>query len=304
MSVSVVLCTFNRAESLRETLVSLGQQRTGTLSWQIVVVDNNSSDQTRSVCDQFRDKLPLHYVFEPRQGKSFALNRGVQAATEALVAFTDDDVTLDPDWISMLWDAARRNSQCTIFGGRIFPHWLTPPPAWLVKHANTLLRGPAVCFDLGNTEQPYTGTFWGANLAIRRVVFGTYTFREDLGPNPVQGVRGEETDLQKRLLADGHKALYVPTAIAHHRNPSERMTERYVRHWFTGHGIGKVRLGQAPPGMRVFGAPLLAWIKLGWYGTVYCLTRWTLPSRVWLRAAIRLATCRGIIQESRRRDIV
>ena len=82
------------------------------------------------------------------------------------------------------------------------------------------------------------------------------------------------------------------------------MTEKYVRQWFAGHGITKVRLGQAPSGPVVFGAPLSTWIKLVWYSVVYAFTRWTLPSSVWLRAETKLATCLGIIQEFRRRDTV
>lgn len=301
MDVTVVVCTCNRCESLRRTLDNLcHQQIPPGPTWELLVVDNNSTDDTHACCEDFARKLPLQYVFESKQGLSAARNRGIKEARGDLLAFADDDVDVDPHWLAALHDAATRHPDAGFFGGRILPRWEIEPPDWFRTHSASLLKGVTTHFDLGPEEQFHEGSFFGANMAFRKSIFDAgWNFREDLGREQNALVHGEESELMRSLVAEGHKGLYVPTALVHHRLPAGRMTERYVRHWFTGHGITKVRLGQVPAGPAVFGAPLPTWIKLAWYSVVYALARWTLPSGVWLRAETKRATCLGIITESR-----
>lgn len=300
-AISVIICTYNRADSLRVSLDSLRQQP--PVPWELIVVDNNSTDHTRAVCEQFQPHLPLRYLFEPRQGKSFALNHGVRAATYPLLAFTDDDVTVATDWLTALVAAAQQQPQATYFGGKILPAWLAPPPAWLQEHVATLIRGPMVYFDRGDIPGEFRDAFWGANLAIRRKVFDTFSFREDLGPNPNDFVRGEEIDLQQRLVAAGYAGWYVPNAVVYHRTPAERMTEQYIRHWFEGAGAARVRVGNVPTGPHLAGVPLEFYWRLFHYHVRYLLTRRLGPSRFWLTAAVKAATTVGMIRELRRRPI-
>jgi glycosyltransferase involved in cell wall biosynthesis len=302
MQISVIICTYNRAGILRQTLETFCRLHVeASLPWELLVVDNNSTDDTHACCEEFARKLPLRYVFEPRQGLSAARNRGIKEAHGDLLAFTDDDVDVDPHWLAALHDAATRHPEVVFFGGRILPCWEIEPPDWLQAHSASLLKGVTTHFDLGPEERFYKGSFFGANMAFRKSIFDAgENFREDLGRKQNVLVHGEESELIGRLSEEGHKGLYVPAATVHHRIPASRMTESYVRNWFIGHGITKVRRAQVHVGLRVFSAPLSAWIKLAWYHVVYALTRWILPSNVWLRAETRLATCQGIIQESRR----
>lgn len=301
--LAVVVCTYNRAARLERTLQSLLRLQVPTgLTWEVLVVDNNSSDPTRRVCDQMPPALPVRYLFEPRQGKSFALNRAIRETKAGLLLFTDDDVTVDPQWLATLWDAARRHPDTLCFGGRIFPRWEVTPPAWLERYAPTLLSGPTVTVDLGDWEQVYAKPFLGANLALRRSVFETLSFREDLGPNPGDAVRGEETDLQQRLHAAGHDGRYVPAAIVHHHNPAGRMTERYIREWFRGLGIGRARLGQFRRRAMVAGVPAELFWRVANYGARYLLTRRLGPAGVWVEAEVKLAQTLGMIQELRRQS--
>ena len=302
MQISVIICTYNRAEILRQTLETFCHLHVeASLPWELLVVDNNSTDDTHACCEEFARKLPLRYVFEPRQGLNPARNRGIKEARGDLLAFADDDVDVDPHWLDALHDAATRHPDAGFFGGRILPRWGIEPPHWLQTHSASLLKGVMAHFDLGPEERFHEGSFFGANMAFRKSIFDADgNFREDLDRKKNTLIHGGETELMRRLLAGGHRGLYVPTALVHHRIPASRMTESYVRNWFIGHGITKVRRAQVHAGLRVFSAPLSTWIKLAWYHVVYALTRWTLPSNVWLRAETRLATCQGIIQESRR----
>src|SRR6476646_149731 len=99
-SVSVVICTFNRCEQLRVTLNTfLSLKIPPSVSWELLVVDNNSNDNTQQTCAALKHSLPLRYVFEGRPGKSNALNRAIAETSAELILFTDDDVDVAPDWL-------------------------------------------------------------------------------------------------------------------------------------------------------------------------------------------------------------
>src|SRR5947209_8654862 len=120
MDVSVIICTYNRCESLRATLDGFCKLKgTADIAWELLVIDNNSKDQTREVCQTFSKQLPIRYIVETVQGQSAARNRGIVEATGSLLLFTDDDVDLDPEWISNYWNATARHPDVSIFGGRI-----------------------------------------------------------------------------------------------------------------------------------------------------------------------------------------
>ncbi len=112
-------------------------------------MDNNSSDATSQVCESFVGQLPLKYIKEPRQGKSYALNTALDAVEADLFLFTDDDVDVDSYWLSELVRATERWTEAVFFGGKILPKWEAPPPKWLNDHSAGLLRGMSVCYDRG-----------------------------------------------------------------------------------------------------------------------------------------------------------
>ena len=105
MTICVILCTYNRASRLAEALKSImASALPADVEWKILVVDNNSTDQTRNVATEFCDRYPsrFRYLFEPRQGKSHALNAALQESRAEILAFTDDDVTVEPEWLRNL----------------------------------------------------------------------------------------------------------------------------------------------------------------------------------------------------------
>jgi glycosyltransferase involved in cell wall biosynthesis len=304
MDASIILCTYNRCESLRRTLETfLGLAIPEGWTWELIVVDNNSPDATRAVCDEFIGRLPLRYLFEGCQGKVHALASGIEAARSDLLLFTDDDVNVDAQWLVQTVEAARRHPDADFLGGKIIPRWEEPPPSWLAELSKTTLAGVAVHYDHGDDprfleedEEP----FFGANLTIRRRVFQKgFGFRQDIGPRGNEPTRQEETDLLKRLMEAGLRGYYEPRAIIYHCNAPDRMTERYMREWFIGDGICRARRERIQ-GPRLFGAPVKSWAKLLSNGIKYGVYRWTRSHHSWVRAERKMATSWGVIVESRR----
>jgi len=305
MHVSVIICTYNRCDSLRRTLATCCDLIIhNDVVWELLVVDNNSTDATKQTCHEFSDKLPLRYIFEAKQGLSAARNRGINEASGELIVFTDDDVDIAVNWLSELWRAATGHPDAVFFGGKIIPQWDQPPPQWIEDSSKALLPGVVMCFDRGDSEHfltPNEGVFYGANMAFRKTLFEKgAAFREDLGVNGAGRMSGEESELMVAFLAAGYKGFYAPKAVIYHRNLRNRMTERYVREWFIGYGMSEVRCGEVGPEHCWFGAPPYLWRRLVENTLKYVCTRWPCPSAVWLQAEINMATAWGMITELRR----
>ena len=150
MDVTVVLCTYNRCQILARALSSLARSTVPQLvRWEVVVVDNNSSDQTRKVVAGFCEQQPdrFRYLFETQPGLSCARNAGIREARGSIIVFTDDDVTVDPMWLGNL-TAALSAPQWAGVGGRVFPEWECSPPQWLTADQWYTL-GPLPNFDFG-----------------------------------------------------------------------------------------------------------------------------------------------------------
>src|SRR5688572_21690055 len=138
LDVTVVICTFNRASLLAQTLRGLALQTCPGLRWEVIVVDNNSGDDTRARVEAERRlfPVPLRYVFEATQGKSVALNTGIAAARGQIVAMTDDDVRLPPSWLEAATRPLRDRADIDYTGGPVQPIWEVPPPGWLNPQSN------------------------------------------------------------------------------------------------------------------------------------------------------------------------
>lgn len=302
MEISVIICTYNRCESLRRTLTSLCDVLVPEkLQWELLVMDNNSRDLTPQVCAEFVGKIPIRYIHEPRQGKSYALNHGIDEARGELLLFTDDDVDFDPHWLAIYAEAARRNPTFEYFGGRVIPRWEQPPPRWVEENSQTLLRAMVVHWDLGETERTLLNTnlnegFIGANMGVRAALFATAgKFQHNLGTTERGSEDGEFND---RLRRGGWGGVYLPRALIYHRNPPNRMTERYLRHVNRVYGITLVRTGELSQEHLWFSVPSYVWRQLFSGGVQYALFRWTRPTPVWVAAAQRMAKAWGTIQES------
>ena len=256
MDISVVLGTYNRAASLQTTLQTFsGLVRAPDLTWELLVVDNNSRDDTREVIEKFARtaNFALRYIFEGRQGRSAALNSGIAAAKGEIIAFTDDDVLLHPDWLSNLTRTFER-FDCAAVGGRIVPLWNHPKPDWLEIDGQQAV----VNFELGEEFQEIRFPPMGANSAFRKQVFAKYgLFRLDLG---VRGnehtVTCDDTEFGNRLLRAGERIVYCPDAIVYHPVDPKRTTKKYFLDWYYYNGVSLTRTAGLPNfGVFYFGVP-------------------------------------------------
>ena len=250
-AVSAVLITYNRADLLGPAIDGLLAQ-SSPASFEVIVVDNNSTDGTREVVErQARDfPVTLRYLFEARQGRSSALNTGIAAATGEVLAMTDDDVRVEPQWLETACEALE-NPSVAYSGGPVVPIWETPPPPWL-----DLTRG-----DLWGTiaiqnhgDAPFTyeekrKVPLGANMAAKRSLFAAIGgFRADLGRSSGRIVMGQEVpELLMRARAAGLRGVYLPAMRVHHHIPARRLTRSYFRTWWYGKGVSRSALERMQP---------------------------------------------------------
>lgn len=275
IDVTAIVCTFNRCESLSAVLESLAvQEMPASITWDVVVVDNNSTDKTREVIQAAISKYPgrFGYIFESQQGLSAARNRGIREARGALIAFTDDDVMINPDWLHNL-TSKLHTGQWAAAGGRIVPVWAKPLPAWMSIH-DPLTMGAFVQFDGGPEPGELHSPPYGANMAFQRRTFEKYGgFRTDLGRSGKSLQSHEDTEYGNRLLAAGEHLWYEPRATVFHPAPESRMTRRFVLRWWFWFGYGEVVLNGPPTDARwvINGIPL---------NFVRRIARWILQSTV------------------------
>lgn len=237
--VSVSICTYNRCSALSAALESVLCQHINGIRYEVIVVDNNSTDETRPVVEGFilRGHTNLRYIFEGRQGLSYARNTAVSAARAPLVAFTDDDVRVAPDWVATVKRVFDHQSEAAWIGGKVLPRWPFPPPSWLTPEQ----WSPLAIVDYGDqpfyTSRQHQRCLIGANLAVRKDVLDQFGgFQPDL-----QRVRDsigsmEDHELQVRLCNATLQGLYVPELVVISDVSADRLLKNYHRRWHFGHG--------------------------------------------------------------------
>jgi len=277
MDATVLIATYNRArfldrtlDSLRALVVAPGRR------WEVLVVDNNSSDDTRAVVTrQAREfPVPLRYLFEARQGRSSALNAGIAASAAPIVAMTDDDVRVEPQWLEAAC-AALSGGDAGYAGGPVRPLWESPPPPWFDLTRGDLW-GTIAIQDHGAERFCYEERRkvpLGANMAARRELFDRAgPFRADLGRSSGRLLLGQEVpELLMRARAAGFRGLYVPAMQVHHHIPSARLTRRYFRRWWFGKGVSRAALERMQPvtelGVDLRRTPHILGVPRYMYGT-------------------------------------
>lgn len=255
MDATVLIATYNRAVLLDETLTWMARMRVSpTLNWDVIVVDNNSSDDTRAVVERHILRFPvrLQYLFEQAQGRSSALNTGIAQATGAVLVFTDDDVRVVDGWLDAA-TAPLLGEDLTVAysGGPVRPIWGAQPPPWLDLTRGDLW-GTIAIQDHGAEPFVYEERRkvpLGANMAARRVLFEQIGgFRADLGRTGGRLVLGQEVpELLLRARSAGLRGVYVPAMEVHHHIPASRLTPAYFRRWWFGKGVSRAALERMQP---------------------------------------------------------
>lgn len=231
--ISLVVSTFNRENDLPRLFHALEQQSiTGRTPWELILVDNCSTDGTAKVaCDlAARSGFPVVRLFEPRKGKSYGLNRGIAAARGSIVAFTDDDGIPAPDWLEQILSHFEANSGSACVGGRVERY--NEADALVTVRLSTEARTyGASDFDASNIP------VIGCNMAIDAAALkdaGLYD--TDIGPGSRIGV-AEDVDILYRLVRRGHRIAYDPRLLVFHNHG--RRTAREVEAVREGYVVGR-----------------------------------------------------------------
>ena len=276
MDVTVIICTYNRCATLPKALESVAASiMPPAVSWEVLVVDNNSNDNTRETVEDFGRRYPgrFRYLFESRAGKSYGLNAGISAAQGEIIAFMDDDLVVESAWLQNL-TASLRGTEWAGVGGRTLPAEAFSPPRWLSFGAPYYLGG-ILCayFDYGDSPCVLSQAPYGANMAYRKSMFAKYgLFRTDLGPSPNAEVPrpNEDTEFGRRLMAAGERLRYEPAAVARHPVPLERVNKKYFLRWWFDYGRADMREVGRRPDIWGIPRPYLSFLK---YATVLVPTR-------------------------------
>ncbi len=303
-NITVAICTWNRAQLLDRTLNQMRNlQVPPDVDWELLVVNNNCTDDTDAVIARHRGALPIQRLFEPRQGQSNARNCAVSTARGELLIWTDDDVIVDPEWLIAYKEAADRWPEAGYFGGLIEPWFECTPPAWLLKNSKCL-ESMLVIRDLGPHEHYFCGDEepYGANMAFRTRLLKEHRFDPNLGLTGDNAIRGDELTLIADLRSKGIAGVWVPQARVKHFVVRERLTRSYLWKYCQGAGRTHVRqnplehlpqteaaLGGVP--RWLFRRMAESWVRAQWKRL------WS--NREWVSAYRRAAIDSGIILEAR-----
>lgn len=229
--VSIIICTYNRAKHLQDVLLDLAVQVIGEdFRYEVIVVDNASTDDTPAVLKDLSARLPSHFRFlsELRPGKSYALNTAIAAAKGDILAFTDDDTRIDPSWLQKIWHTFRRFNADGV-GGPTTPLWLSPRPEWL---SDMLLRqiGMVDYGDVPFVIQSATRPLIGPNCAYKRSLF------EKLGGYDTDDMSAQDTQFFIRAFRSGAVLVYDPEIKVPHKIDGTRVTKKSLADRFWKHG--------------------------------------------------------------------
>lgn len=232
ISVSLIIATYNGAQRLPATLNSLTAQTLGRDLWEVVVVNNNSTDTTAEVVGEFVAAHPdinLRLVEESRQGLSWARNKGIEESVGDYIVIIDDDEVASPELLEAYFEVLDTRPHIVAAGGRITPRYPSKRPSWLSKITERPIAGT---LNLGDRAKlfPEGKYFGGGNMAIRRTAIECYgPFDTNLGRTGSRLLGGEEKELYMRLYNAGEDIYYVPKAEIFHIISPDRLTKTYFK---------------------------------------------------------------------------
>jgi glycosyltransferase involved in cell wall biosynthesis len=257
-TLSVIISTYNRSRSLTKTIESILSQ-SGTFPFELIIVDNNSDDETQAVIRSFTRKTPIvRYVFEGQQGNSHGRNAGIAAAQSDFFLFTDDDVIPSKDWLERAAATFESRPDHGCIGGKVLPIWPCAPPEWLTsEHWGPLAlldREEGITADSANRKCLIT-----ANMGVRRAVFEEVgVFRPQFQKVAGSTSSIEDRELQERYWEAGGRCWFDPLLIVHADVQPTRLTKGYHRRWHYEHGRLNALLRDPDlerSGHRVLGVP-------------------------------------------------
>ncbi len=310
MDASVILCTYNRCYNLPDCLAALEQQEDCGLTWEVVLVDNNSSDHTRAWVSEYasQSQLKLRYTFCPEQGLSHARNHGIQTAQGQYLVFIDDDIRVSRRWLAAIVETFK-SYHCDAVGGPI--HLSVPLaelPGWITSHPE--MPGFLGFRDFGAHPCRLDGIRafpFGGNMAIQKSVFARLggfdprLGRKGEGRRREELFKGEETEFFQRLAQAGGVIWYQPQALVYHLVTPRQLKRRYFLTLHYNAGRQQVRLDRRDFPRKLLGVP--RFLYLHWLHAIWRYLKQTAREGLdrSFRQLMNVAYLTGMIQEYFRR---
>jgi glucosyl-dolichyl phosphate glucuronosyltransferase len=246
--VSVIVCTYNREKYLEESLQCLARQDLSEDLFEIILVNNRSTDRTEQICKHFSEEnrqLNFRYFTENQAGLSYARNKGIKESEGNLVVFLDDDAMAGEQYLSTVRQFFLENKNVLAGGGRIVPEYETNAPGWMSRFLLPLVSA----LDMGESIKPFPGNKHpvGANMFFRKSFFAEKgVFKTDLGRRGDLLLGGEEKDIFSRIDRKKHPVIYLPGAEVRHIVPDKRLEGEHIDKLATGIGMSEaIRVGRS-----------------------------------------------------------
>ncbi|MCM1531588.1 MAG: glycosyltransferase [Bacteroides sp.] len=239
VKLSLIICTYNRCKYIYRTLEKIACNDFPYDRYEVVLVNNKSTDATAEECTRFNRDYPqvdFRYFVELQQGLSYARNRGIAESRGEVLIFLDDDAFVCPDYLQKMQRYLEQYPEMRAFGGKIDPYYESGvAPEWMSKWSyswvSALDKGKKVC-TFKNKEFPI-----GANMGMYRALMDECGgFNTNLGRTGSNLMGGEEKDLFNRLRAFGYALFYLPEISVEHCIPASRLTRDFIGRLATGVG--------------------------------------------------------------------
>ncbi len=297
--ISIIICTYNREKYIGPLLESIAKNDYPKGDYEILLVDNNCTDNTRAVCQSFAEThkdVNFRYVVEPEQGLSAARNKGIKEAKGDIIIYVDDDALVDSNYISSYADHFANNPNTMAAGGPIEPLYETEEPKWMSPYTKALLTA---WMNYGTKECEYPKGRYpgGGNAAYRKIVFDKVgLFNTELGRKGTALLASEEKDIFDKMHSLGMTVLYLPTPVLHHIIPQAKLEQPYFERLTRQIGISERARTKAISQKKYFERLMSEVIK--WCGTLVLLCIYTLqgnPLKGWKLVLFRKNVTAGLL---------
>ena len=242
MQLSIVICSYNRADYISDALDSLYMQTARLNAFEAIIVDNNSTDNTAEVFSQWRAAHTdgsFTYITETNQGASFARNTGAAVSKGQWLCFMDDDAVATPNYVETILKHIETKPDAVGFGGRIIPKYIPAEPKWMSYYVSSLVGNfdyaPTAC-AFENGKYPLE-----SNMIVKKDVYEAIGGFNTALPGVVGTLRigGEGKELFYKILALGHTIYYDPAICVHHVVEVKKLTSEYMYRVASGIGRGE-----------------------------------------------------------------
>ena len=297
--LTVIICTDNRAKYIGPLLESIAANDLAKEEYEILLVDNNCTDNTREVCEAFTKKHPevnFRYTVEPEQGLSAAKNRGIKEAKGDIIVYIDDDALVDPWYLRTYVEWFAEHPETQALGGPIEPLYETTEPKWMTPYTKALLTA---WMNYGDhvREYPHGRYPGGGNAAYRKLVFEQVgLFNTALGRKGGNLMGSEEKDIFDKMHDLGMQVLYLPQPVLHHIIPQAKLEKSYFDRLTLQIGISERQRTLAIGKGKYINRLAMEAVK--WCGTIVLLLGYTLqcsPMKGWKLVQFRYHVTKGLL---------